>query len=238
MVPCLLYVSDRHSSATEPKWDIDEMVRAARNRNRRLDVTGALISTKLHFAQYLEGPQAALAELMASIGRHPAHSDLRLMDPPSLETRRFQDWSLATSKPSAFVTEKVQALANQPSRSHTDLTSLLRLMRVEVDDNRYLRSRDAPDSAWSSASSSAEEAFVKHDAAWMGPLAHTQNARGTGAPSMDDQKDDLGAAIAFMHLAQERLDASGADIAAAHLDMAIASAVSVQAACTNQVAAK
>ena len=92
--------------------DASDLVRAIVDisipRNASLQVTGALLFTGRHFAQYLEGPSAGIAALKASILRDPRHDDVQTIAEGAYEHRRFLTWSLAYAGPSHFVASKVE----------------------------------------------------------------------------------------------------------------------------------
>lgn len=100
----LLYISVRSQGVD---GEIDAIVTISRSRNEALGVTGALVATPTHFAQMLEGREAALAELMESIGRDPRHTDIRLVHLPSRPRRQLARWSLAYNGDSTYVSELV-----------------------------------------------------------------------------------------------------------------------------------
>jgi hypothetical protein len=88
----LLYVS-----VADPAAD-DEQVRAlvagARLRNAALEVTGALLYTGSHFAQWLEGPPEALSSLMQSIEHDRRHTQVHILLHEGTAQRRFAAWQL------------------------------------------------------------------------------------------------------------------------------------------------
>lgn len=63
----LVYVSRRRNHSAELALEVEDILRVSLPRNASLSVTGAPIATPRYFAQYLEGPQRALADLIASI---------------------------------------------------------------------------------------------------------------------------------------------------------------------------
>lgn len=97
----LLCVSTRTSDRSERMDEIHAIMAIARPRNAMLGVSGALLATGLWFAQILEGPLAALTELMDSIGRDPRHRDVVVHRTP-LERRRFDAWSVAYAGTSRY----------------------------------------------------------------------------------------------------------------------------------------
>ena len=89
----LLFVSDLAPSA--PLDSVAGIARQARTNNARTDITGLLVFDGEHFAQLMEGPQAAVvsvAELMRTDRRHRAMEILYSV--PSLKPRRFPSWRL------------------------------------------------------------------------------------------------------------------------------------------------
>ncbi|HEX9954984.1 MAG TPA: BLUF domain-containing protein, partial [Allosphingosinicella sp.] len=90
---------------------VADIVDVARARNSGLSVTGALVFSEQSFAQVLEGPAAAVEELMASIERDPRHHRLSVLIDASLAAgRRFSDWSMAYSGPSLYVERHIRPL--------------------------------------------------------------------------------------------------------------------------------
>lgn len=99
----LIYVSRRTAEPDQLAREVDEILHVSRLRNAALAVTGALIATPLTFAQMLEGPQAALAELLASIYKDPRHDMIHLVDLAPKDERDFAGWSLAYHGESSYV---------------------------------------------------------------------------------------------------------------------------------------
>lgn len=66
----------------------------ARERNRRLELTGYLHLEDGIFFQWLEGPPGPLAEVAAMIERDPRHRDLRYLSRGMQPARRFDGWRM------------------------------------------------------------------------------------------------------------------------------------------------
>ncbi|WP_311276037.1 BLUF domain-containing protein [Methylobacterium sp. WCS2018Hpa-22] len=107
----MLYVSRRRATDA----DIVNIVDAARARNARLQVTGALIATDARFAQILEGSQAAIDELMDSIRRDRRHEHVDVVQDRQTAKREFSIWSMAYSGRSVFAESLIGALATNGS---------------------------------------------------------------------------------------------------------------------------
>jgi hypothetical protein len=73
------------------------MLSEARAKNALLGITGHLLYTEEVFVQCIEGTPKAIASLWESLQRDPRHYDLELLARGPLETRRFNDWSMAFS---------------------------------------------------------------------------------------------------------------------------------------------
>jgi hypothetical protein len=75
--------------------DVRNILAISRRNNRMLDVTGCLTCTGRHFAQVLEGREAAVAGLMLRIAVDLRHSDFRIVVDRPLSLRQHPLWSMA-----------------------------------------------------------------------------------------------------------------------------------------------
>ncbi|MDQ1082065.1 MULTISPECIES: BLUF domain-containing protein [Microbacterium] len=71
-----------------------ELLAQSRASNSEHDLTGMLLYRRGRFFQVLEGPQDAVDELMAKIGRDPRHTDVRVLLTEQLDERRFSEWTM------------------------------------------------------------------------------------------------------------------------------------------------
>nr|WP_295370621.1 BLUF domain-containing protein [uncultured Sphingosinicella sp.] len=115
MITSLLYVSRSTLVLPEQGKELDAIVEVGRSRNESLNVTGALIFTRRHFAQILEGSAAAVDELMTSISADSRHSDVDVIDVREVRGGQFVRWSLAYSGFATYVDEHIVALIDRPS---------------------------------------------------------------------------------------------------------------------------
>ena len=85
------------SSATKPMQqdEILDLLRVARLNNEKQEITGMLLYREGNFLQVLEGPSAAVDELIQKIKRDPRHKDVILMSRKRIEERQFADWRMA-----------------------------------------------------------------------------------------------------------------------------------------------
>jgi len=126
----LLYVSRALVRGAEAEAAVADIVRVARERNAELGVTGALAFTGERFAQVLEGPRAAVKELMVSINRDPRHEDIVIIREGPVAKARFAQWTLAYSGPWAFVGRTIiGALDEAPVPGRQKGASLLTLLK-------------------------------------------------------------------------------------------------------------
>jgi hypothetical protein len=123
----LLYVSRKNIDPAIDELVNVEIVAVALSRNADLGVTGALVSTTDYFAQILEGPAAAIAELMDSIHHDSRHTDVTVLREAPIQRRRFADWSMAYAGPSTYVAGQIAPLigANLEDVSPNRLISLM-----------------------------------------------------------------------------------------------------------------
>jgi hypothetical protein len=128
----LLYVSRSLLRLPDEAGEVDRIVAVARRENERLGVTGALMFTQAHFAQVLEGDQAAVETLMQRIRRDPRHELVTIVSAGARDGRLFPQWSMAYSGGSLYVDRHIKPLLG-PVAEHgaTDRLAekLVRLMR-------------------------------------------------------------------------------------------------------------
>lgn len=84
------------SAAREPFGgrELEVLLRVARRKNARRGITGVLLHHEGSFLQVLEGPEAAVSSLYASIERDPRHDRLLLLRRGPIERRRFAEWNM------------------------------------------------------------------------------------------------------------------------------------------------
>lgn len=82
------------ATATPRATDLDKLVVRARERNRKLDVTGLLLFEDGCFLQTIEGPPRALDQLWTSIQRDGRHNHIEVLSEHMVAGRLFSDWEL------------------------------------------------------------------------------------------------------------------------------------------------
>lgn len=84
------------SSASSPlrQSDIEALEAQADARNRALQITGVLLFDGACFYQVLEGPDAAVSDLMNSIARDPRHAGILYLSHEPITERLFPAWGM------------------------------------------------------------------------------------------------------------------------------------------------
>jgi len=91
----LTYISKVNAVLSED--DILEIGRVSSINNRKIDVTGVLISAGDYFFQILEGEQSIVDHLLEKIGRDTRHCGVRVLTAEyGCEERLFSDWDMKT----------------------------------------------------------------------------------------------------------------------------------------------
>ncbi|WP_435213524.1 BLUF domain-containing protein [Luminiphilus sp. nBUS_16] len=126
----LAYVSDvlLETSQEEPAQahldgQLQEILATAKKNNQEKDLTGALLFSGSHFAQVLEGPEAAINERFKLISQDTRHHNVTpLLYEPAGE-RQFKGWSMALCMPEDL--ESLPALVrSKPSPGSVEASDL------------------------------------------------------------------------------------------------------------------
>ncbi|MEW5687156.1 MAG: BLUF domain-containing protein [Pseudomonadota bacterium] len=89
---------------------LGQLLTAAQDNNRRLEVTGLLCHYDGSFLQFLEGPDEAVLSLYERIARDARHRDLLVVRRAPITRRAFPDWTMALVSPRE-VTDAQRAFA-------------------------------------------------------------------------------------------------------------------------------
>ncbi len=74
---------------------LGELFSHARSNNKRLELTGALLVSDDWFVQTLEGEEATVRGLFASIEQDPRHDRVEVLEADPVSGRVFSRWSMA-----------------------------------------------------------------------------------------------------------------------------------------------
>lgn len=92
---CLFYVSE---SSTFAASDVTSIADQSQINNSRDDLTGLLLFDGKFFCQYVEGPAAAVHDLLVRLGRDARHHNMRVLQHgPFDEARVFPSWRMGFS---------------------------------------------------------------------------------------------------------------------------------------------
>jgi hypothetical protein len=128
----LLYVSRSLLRLPEEAGEVDRIAAVARRENERLAVTGALVFTRAHFAQVLEGEKDAVDTLMQRIRADSRHESVTVVSQGGRDGRLFPRWSMAYSGGSLYVDRHIKPLlspAAEQDATERLAGKLVRLMR-------------------------------------------------------------------------------------------------------------
>ena len=139
----LIYRSRSRIGAAERKHQLGEIFSAARSANKKLGITGALLITDDQFVQTLEGPEPAVRDLYAKIGKDRRHEHIELLESGDAAGRVFGRWAMA--KLAADGEPDIPLLANvdkggispaQPRPSTEAQEAVLDVMRQSLRHSR------------------------------------------------------------------------------------------------------
>ena len=84
------------SRATRPMTteELQDLLAAARRRNKDRGVSGILLYDAGYFAQVIEGPTDAIAALMTKIEGDDRHDDIVVLSAGPVDARYFEGWGM------------------------------------------------------------------------------------------------------------------------------------------------
>lgn len=91
----LVYRSRLSIPPDDVEAEVAKILGAARTKNPRLGITGALVVWEESVVQTLEGDEDVVRDLYATIGRDPRHEQLELVEETPGVARAFTRWSMA-----------------------------------------------------------------------------------------------------------------------------------------------
>jgi hypothetical protein len=100
-------------SEAEPR--AEQIVEFSRVWNSSVGITGALVFTELRFVQFIEGPEAAITDLMMKLRRDARHTQIDVIEDSHTSERLFDRWSLAYSGPDAFIDRDLRLMLRSPT---------------------------------------------------------------------------------------------------------------------------
>lgn len=88
----LIYVSSAVKAMSEA--ELIDILKKAREKNTRLNITGMLLFKDGNFLQVLEGDEAEVTKLYETIALDPRHQGQSIIDKGKITRRQFGDWSM------------------------------------------------------------------------------------------------------------------------------------------------
>lgn len=91
----IIYRSHSRIPAEDRPKVLSAIFDVARSRNKKAQVSGALLITDHYFVQALEGDEAAVRTLFDSINRDDRHTEVTILEEGTCDGRTFSRWSMA-----------------------------------------------------------------------------------------------------------------------------------------------
>ena len=88
----VVYISSARRKFSEA--DLVALLEQSREKNAGLDITGMLLYQDGNIMQVLEGPDAAVRQLMKTIEADDRHHDVLQLSAWQYEERQFPDWTM------------------------------------------------------------------------------------------------------------------------------------------------
>ncbi|WP_431312375.1 BLUF domain-containing protein [Sphingomonas natans] len=132
-----LYISKSQIVFSELEHRASSIVNFSKSWNAAVGITGALVFTEYHFVQFIEGPAAAVADLLAKLRLDRRHTDMNVIEEAQPLQRQFGKWSLAYSGPDTYIDrELIPLLQSQSVRSRPDTARQLKALLQSMADNQ------------------------------------------------------------------------------------------------------
>jgi hypothetical protein len=142
----LIYRSHNRIPGDRRKAELGAIFSAARSTNKRLGVTGALLTSGDWFVQALEGDEAVVRDLYARIGKDARHERIVEIESGEVDGRVFSRWAMA--RVSADGEHDIPLIANAtkggitpaaPRPTTPEQDEVLDFMRRTLGDDAHAR---------------------------------------------------------------------------------------------------
>ena len=100
----LVYASSAVNKFTDDQ--IVELLKKAREKNKRLNITGLLLYKDGNFMQALEGPEEAVRDLFSTIRQDDRHKGVIVLTSGKVEAREFKEWEMGFANVARISKEK------------------------------------------------------------------------------------------------------------------------------------
>ncbi|MEM8484456.1 MAG: BLUF domain-containing protein [Bacteroidota bacterium] len=106
----LIYISAASVDFTTE--DLTNLLKKAREKNAKVDVSGMLIYHEKSFFQVLEGPEEEVYRVYDMIADDPRHDEVRLLLKSVVENRSFENWSMGFVNTDRELFEQIPGFAD------------------------------------------------------------------------------------------------------------------------------
>ena len=107
---CIVYVSLANKEMSDQ--DLKGLLKAARNKNEKLNVTGLLLYREGFFIQALEGEEDTIDALFDRISKDSRHRDVTTVYKKPIKQRAFPDWTMGFSRMDDAALEKIDGYSD------------------------------------------------------------------------------------------------------------------------------
>lgn len=143
----VMYVSRARHRMTH--GELTDLLLGARQRNQEHGITGILVYAAGNFAQVLEGPDAAIDQLLRNLHADPRHDDYRVIAEGSVETRSFDGWSMDWADLDRFDEGRYAELRRELGQQGIgDRAAIYRAFVHFLEDHARARSYPEPRPPW------------------------------------------------------------------------------------------
>ncbi len=121
----LLYASIA-TGRTDSLLNMATILAESDRNNARDGLTGALAAHDGQYLQVVEGQPEVLDSLLRRLESDPRHKDIRLIDRIPIAHRRFEGWTMASSRIGPEMAPALDRLLANPETFVTEIVALLR----------------------------------------------------------------------------------------------------------------
>ena len=120
----LLYASTA-TGRTDNLLNMATILGESQRNNERDGLTGALAAHGGRVIQVIEGTPGSLDRLLRRLAPDPRHRDIVILDRRPIAERRFEDWTMASSRIGPETAPVLERLMAAPDASANEIVALL-----------------------------------------------------------------------------------------------------------------
>lgn len=129
-VRSVTYVSRAATPLTQTS--LEALLLESRANNELSGLTGMLAVRGDDFFQVVEGPEAGISALLASLRRDPRHTDMRILNEETVPFRQFPDWRMRCERLDDYPVDSIpgiDAMGGGDASADTRTRGVLDLVR-------------------------------------------------------------------------------------------------------------